>query len=89
MGFGCGCLWCARAIYWGLPLVRRMLWSSWWRVIESFEGSWDVAGHGDVNISFVIVPVEGEAAVQGTSPVHHGEFVLGFKCINEMFGVGS
>ena len=33
------------------------------RMVELFEGPIYVARHRDVNVSFVVVPVEGEATV--------------------------
>jgi hypothetical protein len=56
-------------------------------VSESFEGSWDVSWHGDVDVSFVIVPVECEATAEGAVPIN-GKFVVGFECVNQMLGVG-
>jgi hypothetical protein len=39
-------------------------------MVEFLEGASDVAWHGDIDESFVIVvPVEGEAAVQFSVPV--------------------
>jgi hypothetical protein len=49
--------------------MRRVLGSKRCRMVEFLECSSDVAWHGDVNVSFVIVPVEGEAAVQFAGPV--------------------
>ena len=45
-----------------------------------------VAWHGDVDISLVIVPVEGESAVQFFRPVD-SEVVVGFDGVDEMRGV--
>jgi hypothetical protein len=55
-------------------------------VSESFEGSWDASWHGEVNASFVIVPVKCEATAEGAVPIN-GEFVVGFECVNQMLGV--
>jgi hypothetical protein len=38
-------------------------------MVEFFECASDVAGHGDVDISFVVVPVEGETTVEVAGPV--------------------
>ena len=38
-------------------------------MVEFFEDASDVAWHGDINESFVVVRVEGEAAVQFSVPV--------------------
>ena len=37
-------------------------------MVEFFEGMSDVAWHGDIDIAFVVVPVEGEAAVDYSFP---------------------
>jgi hypothetical protein len=42
---------------------------------------------GDVNISFVVVPVEGETAVQFAGPVD-SQVGMGFDGFDEMCGVG-
>ena len=36
----------------------------WGRMVELLECAVDVAGHGDVDIAVVVVPVEREAAVE-------------------------
>ena len=38
-------------------------------VIKLVEGLSDVCGHGDVKYALVVVPVNGETAIKGTSPV--------------------
>jgi hypothetical protein len=43
--------------------------------------------HRDVDVSFVIVPVKGETAVEFAGPVD-GQFVIGADGINEMLGIG-
>jgi len=49
-----------------IPMCGGMLCSSWCRVVAFFEGPGSVAGHGDVDVALGIMPVEGEAAVEGT-----------------------
>jgi hypothetical protein len=56
-------------------------------MVEFFEGASDIAWHGDINIAFVVVPVEGEAAVQFSVPVD-GQVVVRFDGFDEMHGVG-
>ena len=56
-------------------------------MVELFECSSYIAWHGDVNISFVIVPVKGETAVQFSGPVDN-QVVVGFDGFNGMRGVG-
>ena len=65
--------WCSRllggpllhslAVNGGCPVVRGMLWEFWGFLVEFLEGLFYVAQHGDVDISFGIVPGEGEATV--------------------------
>ena len=38
-------------------------------VLKLVEGLFDVCGHGDVTYAIVVVPVDGETAIEGTSPV--------------------
>ena len=38
-------------------------------VLKLLEGLFDLCRHGDVTYALVIVPVDGEAAIEGTSPV--------------------
>jgi hypothetical protein len=40
-----------------------MLILRWWRMVELVEGPIDIAGHGDVNVALVVVPIEIEATV--------------------------
>jgi hypothetical protein len=64
--------------------VPGVLGSQWQWVIKP----WDVVSHGDVDPSFVMAPVDGEATAEGAGPVD-GEFVVcGFKCVNQTLGVG-
>jgi hypothetical protein len=56
-------------------------------MVELQEGSVDIAWHGDIDVSFVIVPVKGETAVEFAGPVD-SQFVIGFDGIDEMQGIG-
>ena len=46
------------AIYRFIPYVKGMLWSGRWDMIEFIEGAVDVTIHGDVHISFFVIPFE-------------------------------
>ena len=39
-------------------------------MLKLVEGLLDVCGHGDVTYALVVVPVDGETAIEGTSPVN-------------------
>ena len=56
-------------------------------MVEFFECSSYVAWHGDVDISLIIVPVEGESTVQFSSPVD-SQVVMSFDGFDKMRGVG-
>ena len=38
-------------------------------MLKLVEGLFDVCGHGNVTYALVVVPVDGETAIEGTSPV--------------------
>ena len=56
-----GPLLCSLAVDGVCPVVRGMFWLFWRFVVEFLEGLFHVARHGDVDITFRIVPGEGEA----------------------------
>jgi hypothetical protein len=58
-----------------------MLFLGWWGMVEFFEVLINIIGHGDIDIAFVIVPIEGKVAVKGAGPVD-GEFIVGFDCVD-------
>jgi hypothetical protein len=64
--------WGAHAIVGLDPFVWCMLGLFGRLVVEFCEGTLDVAGHGDVDVFLLIVPVDGEPAVLGTGPVDGG-----------------
>ena len=64
-----GLLLCSLAVNTGCPVVRGVLWEFWGFVIELLEGLFHVARHGYVDISFGIVPGEGETTVLCTFPI--------------------
>ena len=55
-------------------------------MVECFEFSSYIAWHEDVNISLVVVPVEGDTVVQFSGPVN-SQVVVGFDGVDEMRGV--
>ncbi len=75
------------AVDWGGPIVRGIFGAFGGRMGKFGECFLDVAGHEYVDVPFVIVPVEGEAAVLGAFPVD-GTLVGGFNCVDEVFCVG-
>ena len=56
-------------------------------MVEFFECSSYVSWHGDVDIALVVVPVEGESAVQYSGPVN-SQVVVDSDGVDEMRGVG-
>ena len=65
-----------------------------WRVLgaivggvgESVDGLGDVAGHGEVDGSGGVVPLESEAAVERAGPVG-GNFILELEGVDQVLGV--
>ncbi len=56
-GFGCWSLWFLESVRWFNPAVRGVLLTDWHRMVEFCEGPVDVAGHGDIDVPLVVVPV--------------------------------
>ena len=52
-----------------VPGMRGILGARGRRVLKLVEGIFDVCGHGDVTYALVVVPVDGETAIEGTIPV--------------------
>ena len=53
-----------------LPWVWGMLGTGAGRdVFKSFERSFDISLHGNIDVSLLIVPIQIYAAIQGTRPV--------------------
>jgi hypothetical protein len=50
---------------------------------EFRECSINVSWHGDIDISFIVVPVKGEAAVECAGPVD-GQIIDGLYIVHEM-----
>ena len=55
-------------------------------MLELGEGSFDVPGHGNINVAVVVMPIEGKAAVEGACPVD-GEIVMLLECIQEVLSM--
>jgi hypothetical protein len=53
----------------GCPAMGRVLRSGRWNVTQRVEGLGDVAGHGDVYMAGLVVPINLESEVVGSSPV--------------------
>ena len=72
--------WCGRllggpllrslAVDGGCTVVRGVLWAFWGFVVEFLEGLFYLVRHGDVDISFGIVPGKGEATVLCPLPIY-------------------
>ena len=52
-----------------VPGMRGVLGARGRRLLKLVEGLFDVCGHGYVTYALVVVPVDGETAIEGTSPV--------------------
>ena len=51
-----------------VPGMRGVLGERGRGVLKLAEGLFDVCGHGDVTYALVVVPVNSETAIEGTSP---------------------
>lgn len=74
------------AVYGSCPAMGRMLRFGRWRVTQREEGFWDIGGHGNVDVTGLIVPVNFETEVTGPSPVD-SELIPGGKASKQMIGV--
>ena len=63
-----------------------MLCSGCGDVLEPSKSAGDVARHGDVDVSCVVIPGQSEAAVEGAVPFS-GDCVELAQCVDEMLGV--
>ena len=50
--------------------TRSILWAFWWTMVEFFKSLGDIVRHGNVDISSVVVPIDGERKVTAASPVN-------------------
>ena len=67
-------------------LVRLMLKVFGHRMSEAGECSFNIAGHGEVDFAFLVVPVKCNAKIQSSFPVFF-DFVVLLKCLNEVVAV--
>jgi hypothetical protein len=74
------------AIGWGSPTMRGMLRTRRHGVLKSVHSFGDVTGHGDVDPSVSVIPIDGETEIAGARPVF-GEVIFGGKGIKEVIGV--
>ena len=63
-----------------------MLWACGWFVVETSKESDDITGHGYVDVSFFVVPLEGDATVEFALPVDF-QFVVLCERGNKVIGV--
>ena len=70
----------------GGPRVRGMLGGSRGVVLETVEGTSDVARHGNIHGTGGVVPLEIKATILGTGPVRR-DGVNGLQTVEEMLGV--
>ena len=66
--------------------MGSVLRSGRWLVTQSVESLGNIAGHGDVNVASVVIPVDFETEVTGSGPVD-GEAIPGGKGRKEVIGV--
>ena len=52
-----------------VPGMRGVLGARGRRVLKLVEGLFDVCGHGNFTYALVVVPFDGETAIEGNSPV--------------------
>ena len=68
------------------PFVGRILGGGGDGVLEAFQGFADGVGHGDVNVVFWVVPIDGQSAVLAARWVD-GDGVMLSECIDEVGGI--
>ena len=68
------------------PFVGRVLRARVYGVLEALKGFAEGFGHGDVNIVFRVVPIDGKSAVLAVRWVDRDGVILP-ECIKEMGGV--
>ena len=52
-----------------VPGMKGVLWARGHWVLKHVEGFLDVCGHGDVTYALVVVPVNGETSIEGSSTI--------------------
>jgi hypothetical protein len=55
-------------------------------VMEALPSFFAVARHGEADKMVVVVPMQGKPNVALPLPIH-GDFIVAFKCVDEMIGV--
>ena len=68
------------------PFLKRILGAFGDGLFEAFQGFADRVGHGDVDILFWVVPINGQSAVLASIWVD-GDGVMCSECINEVGGL--
>ena len=70
-------------INWCEPFVGIILGAFGGGVLEEFQGFSDGVGHGDVDVVFWVVPIDGQSLVLAARPVD-GDGVMILECIDEV-----
>ena len=73
---------------WRSPEMWGMLRFGGGRMFQLQKSLRNIVGHGNVNKTFVVLPVESESEVVGTSPVF-GDGVAQRKSIKEVISIGE
>ena len=68
------------------PFVGRIFGAFWDSVLEALQGFAEVVGHGDFDIFFWVVPIDGKSAVLAARLVD-GDGVMLSELIEEVVGV--
>ena len=66
--------------------VRLMLRMFGDKMSESGKCSFDIPGHGEVDFSFLVVPIECDVEIPSSFPVFF-DFIVLLKCLDEVVGV--
>jgi hypothetical protein len=69
-----------------IPDMGAVFSCCWERMLELVVCSFDVAGHGDVNVVLFIVPFDGEATVECGGPDGR-DGVQAVNCLDEVVGI--
>jgi hypothetical protein len=70
------CVLNAGSIVWGNPWVGSVLWLGSVWVCEPLEGLFNISGHGDGDMAFFVVPLQGHATELGCCHVYSDFIVL-------------
>jgi hypothetical protein len=58
---------CVKFLWWGG--MWAMLWFEWGLMVEPGKQSYNIPWHGNIDMAFVVVPFESNAAIECASPV--------------------